>query len=151
MANADDAAAIMTIINAAFRNAEAFLFDRDRVDADLVHSVLDKGKFLVGDDQGALAGCVYIEPRGDRAYLGLLSVDPQRQKTGLGSKLMEEAERCAAASGCKFVDLQIVNLRDELPSFYHHRGYIETDTAPFTPGVESKLPCHFVKMSKQLG
>jgi len=151
VANTDDAAAIIAVINSAFRKAEAFLIDRNRVDSDLVHSLLEKGKFLVADGEATLAGCVYLELRGDRAYLGLLSVHPQRQNAGLGSRLMEEAERYSAGAGCKFMDLQIVNLRRELPSFYRHRGYIETGTAPFPPEVESKVPCHFVKMSKQLG
>jgi hypothetical protein len=48
------------------------------------------------------------------------------------------------------MDLQVINLRQELPSFYRNRGYVETGTAPLTPGLRPKLPCHFVKMSKQL-
>ncbi|HYM79175.1 MAG TPA: GNAT family N-acetyltransferase [Candidatus Dormibacteraeota bacterium] len=150
LAAIEDAGAITALINAAFRNAEAFLIDRDRVDSEVVHSLLEKGKFLVADDSGILAGCVYVELRDERAYLGLLSVDPHRQRTGLGSTLMNEAERYCAEAGCKFMDLQIVNLRRELPSFYHLRGYVETGTAPFTPGLNPKLPCHFVKMSKPL-
>ena len=150
LAATEDTEAITALINAAFRNAEGFLFDRDRIDCDLVRSLLEKGKFVVADDNGTLAGCVYIELRGERAYLGLLSVDPQRQKTGLGSTLMNEAERCCAAAGCKFMDLQIVNLRRELPSFYRNRGYVETGTAPLTLGLNPKIPCHFVTMSKPL-
>ena len=48
------------------------------------------------------------------------------------------------------MDLQIINLRHELPAFYHRLGYAETGTAPPTPGLEPKLLCHFVKMSKPL-
>jgi len=40
--------------------------------------------------------------------------------------------------------------RMELADFYHRRGYVETGTAPFTAGIDTKLPCHFVKMSKPL-
>ncbi|HKV79890.1 MAG TPA: GNAT family N-acetyltransferase [Candidatus Sulfotelmatobacter sp.] len=79
-----DAAAIMALINAAFRKAESFIIDLDRVDLEVVQSLLAKGEFLVADDEGALAGCVYLELRGERAYLGLLSVDPARQKAGVG-------------------------------------------------------------------
>lgn len=150
IADAQDADAIMDVINAAFRNAESFLIDRDRVDRDAVRTFMEKGKFLVAEDAGVLAGCVYIEFRGDRAYLGLLSVDPQRQKSGLGSILMTEAERYCAAAGCRFMDLRIVSVRRELPSFYQRRGYVETGTEPFTPGLAPKVPCHFVKMSKPL-
>ena len=82
--------------------------------------------------------------------MGLLSVDPTKQKSGLGSKLMDAAEDSCAKAGSRFMDLQTVNLRKELPGLYRRRGYIETGTAPLTPGLNTKLPCHFVKMSKPL-
>ena len=150
----EDAEAITGVINVAFRKAESFFIDGDRVEVELVRSLLEKGTFLVAaensDAGGALAGCVYVELRGERAYLGLLSVDPQRQNTGLGSKLMDDAEDFCAKSGVRFMDLQTVNLRRELPSFYQHRGYVETGTKPFVPGLNPKMPCHFIEMSKAL-
>lgn len=145
-----DAEAIVAVINAAFKQAESFLIDRERIDLETVREFLRTGSFLVADDLGFLCGCVYVEPRGDRSYLGLLSVDPQRQKSGLGSKLMEAAEDHCAKAGSRFMDLRIVNVRKELPSFYHSRGYAETGTEPFPLGLDPKLPCHFVKMSKPL-
>jgi hypothetical protein len=48
------------------------------------------------------------------------------------------------------MDLRIINVRQELPSYYRKRGYAETGTAPFTPGLNPKVPCHFVQMSKPL-
>jgi GNAT superfamily N-acetyltransferase len=145
-----DAEGIVSVINAAFRQAENFLIDGDRIDLKTVRELLRTGSFLVADDLGSLCGCVYVEPRGDRSYLGLLSVDPQRQKSGLGSKLMDAAEDHCAKAGSRFMDLRIVNVRKELPSFYHHRGYIETGTEPFPQDLSPKLPCHFVTMSKSL-
>lgn len=150
VATPSDADPITRVINRAFKRAESFLIDGHRIDLQSVQSLLEKGTFLLAEDKATLAGCVYVELRGDRAYLGLLSVDPHRQKAGLGSQLMNAAEDFCARSGCRFVDLQIVNVRQELPSFYHHRGYVETGTAPFVPGLNPKVPCHFVKMSKPL-
>ncbi len=152
-----DAAAITAVINAAFRKAESFLLDNDRIDFEEVRELLQAGVFLVADnaaihadDLGSLCGCVYVEPSGHCSYLGLLAVHPQHQKSRLGSKLMDAAEDFCAKAGSRFMDLQIVNLRKELPGFYLRRGYVETGTAPFTPGLNPKLPCHFVKMSKPL-
>ncbi len=150
VAEAQDAEGIVSVINAAFAKAESFLLDRDRIDLEMVRDLLQKGTFLVAVDLGLLTGCVYLEPRGDRSYLGLLSVDPQRQKSGLGSKLMDAAEHYCAQAGSRFMDLRMVSVRKELPAFYHRRGYVETGTEPFTPGLNPKLPCHFVKMSKPL-
>jgi len=150
VASMADTKTIMGVINAAFRRAESFIIDRDRVDLEGVQSLLRKGEFLLADDDGVAVGCVYLEMRGDRSYLGLLSVDPQRQKAGLGSKLMDAAEEYCAKAGCRFMDLRIINLRTENHAFYSHRGYVETSTEPFPPELNPKLPCHFVNMSKPL-
>jgi len=110
-----------------------------------------KGKFLVADDTAGLAGCVYVELRGDRGYLGLLGVDPTRQGTGLGRKLMDAAESCFRDAGCRAIDLRVISARTPLPAFYRHLGYLETGTAPFAPDVHVKVPCHYVLMSKVIG
>lgn len=169
LAETQDAESITALINAAFRAAEAFLIDRDRITLDSVQALQRSGNFLLGENQvagspredkpdrdarpeegAALLGCVYIEVRGERAYLGLLSVDPREQRTGVGSALMNAAEEFCAEAGCRFMDLQLVNLRQELPGFYCRRGYVETGIAPLPPEIVPKLPCHFVKMSKPL-
>ncbi len=150
VATMPEAKAITDVINAAFRKAESFLIDRDRIDLEKVQSLLQTGEFLVSDEEGVVIGCVYLEMRNDRSYLGLLAVDPKLQNLGLGSKLMNAAEDHCRKAGSRFMDIQIVNLRNELPDFYHRRGYVETGTAPFTAGLNPKLPCHFVKMSKPL-
>ena len=149
-AEIQDAEAILSVINAAFQQAERFFIDRDRIDLESVRQLFQKGSFLVADELGRLRGCVYVEIRSDRSYLGLLSVDPQYQKSGLGSQLMTAAEEYGAKAGSRHMDLQIASVREELPPFYRRRGYIETGTAPFPADLTPKLPCHFVKMSKPL-
>jgi N-acetylglutamate synthase-like GNAT family acetyltransferase len=150
IAEIQDAEGIVSVINAAFRPAEGFVFDRDRIDLDAVLGLLQKGTFLIAEDHAALCGCVYLELRGARSYLGLLSVDPQRQKSGLGARLMEAAEAHCAKAGSRHMDLQVVSLRTEMYGFYHRWGYVECGTEPLPPGLNPKLPCHFVKMSKPL-
>ena len=148
IATISDAEAITALINQAFR-VEWFVYG-DRIDLDQVRAHFASGEFLVADHDATLAGCVYIEARGERSYLGLLSVDPSRQRSGLGAKLMAAAEDRCREIGSRFMDILIVNLREELPSFYRRLGYIEDGTAPFPEGVPTKVPCHFVKMSKPL-
>ena len=149
-ADAGDGAAIVRVINRAFRTAESFFVEGDRVSAEILQPMLAKGNFLLAEDAAGLVGCVYVELQGDRAYFGLLAVDPARQGRGLGQRLIAEAENHARASGCRAMDLRIVNLREELPPFYRRLGYVETGTAPFPEEIKSKLPCHFVLMSKPL-
>lgn len=150
VATAADAPKITAVINAAFRVAEEFFIDGNRITQAEVEEKLTKGAFLLADADGKLNGCVYVEMRGERSYLGLLSVDPTTQQSGLGSRLMIEAERYCRERGSHAMDIVIVSLRDELPAFYEKRGYIENGTSPFPEDVPTKIPAHFINMSKSL-
>ncbi len=145
-----DAEGISHLVNAAFR-PERFFIDADRTNPDKVRALLEKGKFLLAENAGALVGCVYVELRGERGYFGLLAVDPAQQRAGTGSRLIDAAEEYCRAAGCRFMDLTIVNLRKELPGYYWQRGYVENGTLPFPDDQHPpKMPCHLVKMSKPL-
>lgn len=145
-----DSAPVTAVINAAFRIAEEFFIDGNRITDAEVEQLLTKGAFIVAETEGNLDGCVYVELRGDRSYLGLLSVDPARQQGGLGSLLMQEAENYCRKHGSRQMDIVIVHLREELPPFYRKRGYVETGTSPFPADVPTRIPCHFINMSKPL-
>ena len=152
MRNAEpaDAESIARIVNAAFR-PERFFVDADRTSPDKVRALLEKGKFLLAEDASVLVACVYVELRGERGYFGLLAVDPARQRTGMGSRMVDAAEDYCRAAGCRFMDLTTVNLRKELPGYYRRRGYVENGTLPFPADQHPpKMPCHLVKMSKSL-
>jgi N-acetylglutamate synthase-like GNAT family acetyltransferase len=144
--------AITALINAAFA-VESFFKPGDRLDLEITRGFFHTGRFLVADDNGSLAACVYVELRGDRAYLGLLSVDPARQKSGLGRSLVSAAEEFAREMGAHFMDLRIVNLREELPRIYERYGYAASGTEPIPQEMAEQvsMPCHFIRMSKPLG
>jgi GNAT superfamily N-acetyltransferase len=150
MASLADAERITSLINRAFRLAEEFFIDEDRINLESVRNFFETGKFLLAECDGIPAACVYVELRVDRAYLGLLSVDPARQHSGLGSLLMDAAEAFCRALACCFMDIHVVNLREELLGFYRRRGYVETGTRPFPADLQTKVPCHFIEMSKPL-
>ena len=145
-----DAPQITAVINAAFRVAEEFFVDGNRIKQTEVEQLLAKGVFLLAQADDKIDGCVYVELRGERSYLGLLSVDPTFQQSGLGSLLMNEAETYCRERGSQSMDILIVNLRRELPPFYQKRGYVDSGTSPFPADVPTKIPCHFINMSKPL-
>lgn len=149
MAVAADVEPLARLINAAFVVEKPFI-EGERIDPAGVREYMQKGKFLVAGDASGLAGCVYIELRGHRGYLGLLGVEPRRQGTGLGRKLMHAAEKYFRATGCLGIDLRIISPRTPLPAFYEHMGYAQTGTAPFAADVPVKVPCHYILMSKEL-
>lgn len=145
----DDAEPLASLINVAFRVELPFI-EGDRINPGGVREYMKKGKFLLAEDSFGLTGCVYVELRGERGYLGLLGVEPQRQGTGLGRKLMDAAEEFLRDAGCVAVDLRIVSARTPLPAFYRRLGYVETGTAPFPHDVPAKVPCHYILMSKSI-
>jgi GNAT superfamily N-acetyltransferase len=144
-----DVESLAALINIAFRVELPFI-DGDRINPEGVRAYMEKGKFLLAEDSSGLAGCVFAEFRGDRGYLGLLGVEPRRQGTGLGRRLMEAAEELFRDAHCVAIDLRIVSARTPLPGFYGHLGYLETGTAPLPPDAPVKVPCHFILMSKSL-
>ena len=93
---------------------------------------------------------MHVEVRGDRGYFGLLSVDPAHQGQGLGRVLVEAAEARCRAAGCRALDIDVVNLRTELPPFYAKFGFRPTGTTPFPAPSKLKQPVHLVVMSKPL-
>jgi ribosomal protein S18 acetylase RimI-like enzyme len=144
-----DIPAIVRLINAAFI-VEQFVFEGDRINAEETRVFMDTGKFLLAQDSAGFAGCVYLETHQGRGYLGLLAVDPSRQGTGLGRKLVAAAEDSFRAAGCSAVDLRVISQRTPLPPFYRSLGYAEIGTAPFSPSLQPKVPGHYIIMSKRL-
>ena len=124
-----DAERIAGLVNDAFR-PERFFIDGDRTNPEKVRALLEKGKFFLAEEAGKPVGCVYVEVRDERGYFGLLSVDPARQKGGLGSRLVQAAEQYCRAAGCRFIDITMVNLRTPLFAYYGRLGYVENGTLP---------------------
>lgn len=144
---------LVRVINLAYR-VEDFFIDGDRTDADDVRArmVRPGAEFLVVDDRstGGLAAAVHFEQRGERGYFGLLSVDPVAQRRGLGRRLVQACERRARDHGCRALDIDVVNLRLELPAFYAGLGFTAAGTAPFKDVHKLKRPAEMLLMSKAL-
>lgn len=157
-----DAAALAGLINAAFV-VEAFFKIGDRTSADEVAALMGAGgEFLVLEGlprrsgeaataaTGTFTGCVYLKCSGERAYFGMLSIDPTSQRQGAGRRLVDAVESRARERGCRFMDLHIVNLREELIPYYRRLGYAEGRTLPFSEPERASRPCYFIVMTKPL-
>jgi GNAT superfamily N-acetyltransferase len=149
LAGPSDVDALVRLINAAFV-VERPIFDGDRTSPDGVRAFFERGRFLVAEDSAGLAGCVYLEIHGDHGYIGLLSVDPPRQGSGLGRQLMEAAEKFFREANCVAADLRVVSARTSLPAFYRHLGYDETHRVDIPAEARPKVPCQFIYMLKRL-
>jgi N-acetylglutamate synthase-like GNAT family acetyltransferase len=151
-ATASDAPALATLVNRAYA-IESFFVDGDRTNAGEIERMLDRGTFVVLEHAGGLAAAVYVELNYTgtlgRGYFGMLSVLPELQGHGLGTRLVRIAEALCESLGCREVNLRIINLREELGRWYRSLGYHEVGTAPYEHRPV-KQPCHFVEMRKRL-
>jgi ribosomal protein S18 acetylase RimI-like enzyme len=143
-ATAADAGALADLVNRAYA-IEASFVDGERTNAAEVSQMVQTGTFVVLEQDAGLAAAVYVE----HGYFGMLSVVPELQGMGLGTRLVRIAEALCEAQGCTEVNLKIINLREELARWYRSLGYREVGTSPYAHRVV-KQPCHFVEMRKRL-
>lgn len=116
-ANGSDVSAIAELVNRAFA-VERFFKSGDRTDEAQVRELMQTGSFLLITDGQALTSCVCVKLNGERSYIGLLAVDPSKQKSGIGRRMMQEAEDLSRRAGCRFADIRLVSVRPELPRRY---------------------------------
>jgi len=147
-----DVATITGLINRAYE-VESFFKVGPRTDEAEVASLMREHRFLVVREASKITGCVLVELRPNDGYFGMLSVEPGRQREGIGRRLVAAAEAFCAANGRTVMTLVLVNLRLELPPLYRTFGYEETGTEPWPESQRERAsqPCHFIVMRKPIG
>lgn len=121
---------------------EADLVAGQRIDHTMMEALLADPAvdLLVGEVDGVTVACCEVRrpESSGAAAIGLLSVDPTRQATGLGRRMLAAAE-CHAAErfGATQTELRVIDVRHELIAWYARRGYHPTGaTEPFPYGDE---------------
>jgi ribosomal protein S18 acetylase RimI-like enzyme len=151
LATPTDRPRLIPVINSAFA-IESFL-EGTRTDDERLAAMMQKGEILlVEDSSGQILACIYAETHGTRGYLGMLAVNPARQRSGLGKRLLSAAEDHFRAKGCEAVDISVLSLRPELLPIYRRLGFSETGTEEFqmSRALKDNQKCHCIKMSKPL-
>jgi predicted N-acetyltransferase YhbS len=100
IATAQDLDGIVTLINRAFADENPYLL-ADRTDLDEIRGFMQKGHFLLREEEGKLIALIYAEIRGQsRAYLGLLVVESTKRRQGIGKQLLLAGEDFCRQHGC---------------------------------------------------
>ncbi len=167
-AAAGDTQAIVSLVNSAYRGAtsragwttEADLLGGQRIDAKAISELLARpgSCVLVGELAGELRGCVHLEQKGNHAYLGMLTIRPTEQGSGLGRTLLTGAESWAREHWhVSAMEMTVIVQRAELIAWYERRGYERTgERRPFPYGDERfgiprRDDLEFVVLRKTLG
>lgn len=152
-ATSKDTPELVRIINNAYR-VEDFFVDGNRTNADDVRSRMETPDacFIVIDSPGAssLAAGVWVDVHENRGHFAVLSVDPAFQGKGLARVLIDAVEEHCREAGCEWLDIEVVNLREELPPFYAKFGFKPNGTGVFTDTAKLKRDAHLDLMTKPL-
>lgn len=134
LAKLQDAFAISQLLNDAYRGPDSWTSEYElvsgaRASVNAIKNALKDSdiRYLVCKNSNTLLGCVSITFVANEAYIGALAVLPARQRQGLGSHLLKEAEQiCSQDFGVTLFSLAVVEGQDNLLSFCEHRGYRKT-------------------------
>jgi ribosomal protein S18 acetylase RimI-like enzyme len=143
----DDVLALFRLVNSAYRGdssrkgwtTEAHLLNDLRVtEAELSIQMENANiwffKYLEGTE---IQGSVCLERKESYLYLGMLTVNPELQNSGIGAKLLKNAEEFAIYLGLNSIRMTVISVREELIAFYLRKGYTFTgEKIPF-PGNET--------------
>jgi len=161
----DDIPQLLQLINSAYRGEdakkgwthEADLIDGTiRTDADSLRQLIQKpgAVILKYEQDGKIIACVYLEKKGERLYLGMLSVSPEIQAKGIGKKLLKAADDHAKKNECTAIEMTVISVRHELIAWYERNGYHQTSRRePFPNDGKFGNPRHtleFVYLEKEL-
>ena len=137
VASLPDIPQLLKLINSAYRGEdakkgwthEAELIDGDiRTDETSLKQVIRTpgAVILKYEQEGQTVGCVYLQKKGDRLYLGMLSVSPEIQAQGIGKKLLKAADEHAKKNNCSVIEMTVISVRHELIAWYERNGYHKT-------------------------
>lgn len=145
-ATSQDAERIAELVRVAYRGdesrsgwtTEADLLADERIDVPRVLAKIADPDGVVllafAGPEHTLVACCEVLRRGQaRAYFGMFAVWPHLQATGLGRRVLAEAERLARDEwGADTMEMTVIGQRDELIAWYLRRGYAMTaEQRPF--------------------
>lgn len=165
IATQEDSISLEKLINSAYRGetsklgwtTEANLLQDKRITLDELSKTINNksNSILKFTKNDAIIGCVLLVNEGDKLYLGMLSVSPELQNSGIGKTLLKKAEEHALKLGLPKIVMTVISIREELIAWYNRHGFIDTgDREPFplnnTTAVISQKPLEFIVLEKIL-
>ena len=93
--------------------------------------------FFVGEENGQIIASVMVGYDGHRGWLNYVAVDPDHQRTGLGRRIVAEAEKRLRALGCPKINLQARRSNSKVLEFYRRLGFIEDDVISMGKRLEN--------------
>src|SRR4051812_34089381 len=77
-------------------------------------------------DEQTIEGCVNVQQHDDNIYMGMLSVSPYKQGSGIGKQLLHAVDEFAMLKNAVAIYITIISVRFELIDWYKRHGYVDT-------------------------
>ncbi|QOG01653.1 GNAT family N-acetyltransferase [Flavobacterium sp. MDT1-60] len=164
-ATLQDIPALNILINSAYRGetskkgwtTEANLLEGKRTnEEELMETILNpKNTILKYTENDQIIGSVLLVEKQHQLYLGMLTVSPELQNSGIGKKLLAEAENHAKSLGLSSIIMTVISVREELIAWYKRHGYVDTGEREAFPESEihvtvSEVPLEFIFLEKRI-
>ncbi|MFV8372223.1 GNAT family N-acetyltransferase [Flavobacterium sp. LB2P74] len=164
-ATVDDVSLLNTLINSAYRGesskkgwtTEANILEGLRTtEQELTETIENpKNTLLKFTANNAIIGCVLLIEKEQQLYLGMLTVSPELQNSGLGKKLLQQAEIHASAMGLPKIVMTVIAVREELIAWYKRNGYVDSGAREPFPASNvhipiTEVPLEFIVLEKKV-
>lgn len=164
-ATLEDVSSLNNLINSAYRGesskkgwtTEANILEGKRTtEAELIAIIQDqKNTILKYSENNEIIGCVLLKEKENELYLGMLTVSPELQNSGIGKKLMQQAEILALDLGLSKIVMTVISIREELISWYKRHDFVDTGLREPFPVSEvfnqtGSEPLEFMVLEKRI-
>jgi ribosomal protein S18 acetylase RimI-like enzyme len=134
------------LINSAYRGetskkgwtTEANLLEGSRTnETELIELLSEQNNTILKySEEDQILACVLLIEKKIQLYLGMLTVSPSLQNSGIGKKLLNAAEIHAKKMNLSSIVMTVISVRTELISWYMRHGYKDTGARePFPIGT----------------
>jgi len=161
-----DVSPLTILINSAYRGetskkgwtTEANLLEGKRTNEQELNEILqdEKSTILKFTEDKQILGCVLLIEKESKLYLGMLTVDPELQNSGIGKKLLAEADLHAHKLGLSKIVMTVISAREELIAWYKRHGFEDTGEREAFPVSDIHIPIvdqklEFMVLEKTIG
>lgn len=165
-ASIQDVSFLNLLINSAYRGesskkgwtTEANILEGLRTtEEELTETVRNpKNTILKYTENNQIIGCVLLVEKEQQLYLGMLTVSPELQNSGVGKKLLQQAEIYAKDLELPKIVMTVISVREELIAWYKRNGYEDTGEREPFPASDVHIPItaeplEFIVMEKRIG
>jgi ribosomal protein S18 acetylase RimI-like enzyme len=156
---------ITNLVNSAYRGetskkgwtTEANILEGSRItETELIEILQDTNNtLLIYQENNKIIGTVLLTNKKTKLYLGMLTISPELQNSGLGKKLLQAAEDFAHSVHLPKIVMTVITIREELIAWYKRNGYLDTgEREPFPANFDDVVlhsePLTFMVLEKLL-